>query len=87
MGRRGSHLGQDFERKLTRLLDEEERTFLAYGLLVTEVAAAGEDHRSTGGSHRFDDLVISLRPARLDDPGDSRFEGCLRPVGKREERI
>ena len=34
-----------------------------------------------------DHLVVALRAARLDDPGDAGLERSLRAVGKREERI
>lgn len=82
-----SHLGKDFQRKLTRLLHEESVLPGPTELLVAEVAAAGQDHRRAGRLHGLDHLVVSLGATRLDDRRHARLERCLRPVREWEERV
>jgi hypothetical protein len=80
-------LGKDLERNLTRLLHEGSVLPAPNELLVTEVAATGEDHRPAGRSHGLDDLVVSLGATRLDDRRHARLERSLRPVREWEERV
>ena len=74
-------------KRIARLLHGKERTAHELEWLVAEVAAAGEDHRRACGTHHFDDFVVALRPARLDDPRDAGLQRSLWPVGEREECI
>ena len=82
-----SQFDNDLERKLTRLLHEESVLPAPNELLVTKVAAAGEDHRRSGRPHGLDDLVVSLGATRLDDRRHARLERCPRPVREWEERV
>src|SRR5215207_9108896 len=54
---------------------------------MPEVAPAGEDHRAAGGFDGGDDLLVALRPARLDDRSHARLERDLGAVGEGDERV
>jgi MFS family permease len=54
---------------------------------VLEVAPVREDHADPSGVGRLHDLEVPLGAAGLDDRGDARLDGELRPVREREEGI
>src|SRR5215204_1388527 len=54
---------------------------------MPEVAPAGEDHGAAGCFDSGDDLLVALRPARLDDRRHARLERDLRAVGEGDERV
>src|SRR5271157_5516427 len=54
---------------------------------VPEMAAPGEHHGNAVLVARSDRLVVALRSAGLDDGGDPRGRGDVRPITKREEGV